>query len=343
MRKAAKFLPMQWGGGPRDAHAARDGGGIAPNCPSVSRLPAPATSPFSPFAWLNAKAGRNLSLALLLAACGGPESVAPPTLDHSVVDHPTFVSLNPCTDAILAEIASRDQLLAISHYSHDPAASSMDLDIARQFRSTGGTVEEVLALNPDIVIAGGFLPPATRAAFERLGIQVETFGIASDVETSKTQVTRMAELAGNSTAGNRLNQAINAALNAAQHKVQHNGSNAGAKMPALIWQSGGIVPGEGTLIADLLDRAGFAHFAASRGLGQADRLPLEQVLADPPRVILAAGNVDNGEDRMLAHPALNGLSETDAARFDPSLLYCGGPTIIRAVERLVEIREGLNE
>ncbi len=266
-------------------------------------------------------------LAILLAGCGGSGAGAPTTAQ------PTIVSLNPCTDAILAEVAAPDQLLAISHYSHDPAASSMDMAKAKRFRATGGTVEEVLALNPDIVVAGSFLPPATRAAFERLDIRVETFGIASDVAASKAQVREIAEIVGNSNAGHTLSDAIDAALNAAQHD--------GEAMPALIWQSGGIVPGESTLIADLLAYTGFAHFAASRGLGQADRLPLEQVLADPPRVILAAGNDGNGEDRMLAHPALDGLVKTDIARFDPALLYCGGPTIIRAAKRLRDIRKEL--
>ena len=93
-------------------------------------------------------------LATLLAGCGGQDAGAPTN------DRPTIVSLNPCTDAILAEVSSPGQLLAISHYSHDPAATSMDLTKAMQFRATGGTVEEVLSLDPDIVVAGSFLPPA---------------------------------------------------------------------------------------------------------------------------------------------------------------------------------------
>ena len=38
----------------------------------------------------------------------------------------------------------------------------------------------------------------------------------------------------------------------------------------LLWQAGGIVPGEATLIAELLAHTGFASHAAARGLGQAD-------------------------------------------------------------------------
>ncbi len=46
----------------------------------------------------------------------------------------------------------------------------MPLDMARRFRSTAGTAEEVIALAPDLVVASAFTPPATRAAFERAGL-----------------------------------------------------------------------------------------------------------------------------------------------------------------------------
>jgi iron complex transport system substrate-binding protein len=44
---------------------------------------------------------------------------------------------------------------------------------------------------------------------------------------------------------------------------------------------------------------------------------------------------------MLAHPALRHLDGTRYATLDPSLLYCGGPTIIRAAERLGELRRAI--
>ena len=71
---------------------------------------------------------------LLLAGC------APVVERRAGTTHPTIVSLNPCSDAILAEVAEPAQLLAISHYSHDPRASSMPLVKARRFRATAGTV-----------------------------------------------------------------------------------------------------------------------------------------------------------------------------------------------------------
>ena len=273
-----------------------------------------------------------------LAAC-----TATPAREAAVKPAPRVVSLNPCTDAILAEVADPRQLLALSHYSRDPASSSMDPRRAARFPSVSGTVEEVLALRPDVVVSGTFTPPATVDAFARLNIRLVQMPIATSVEQSKAQVAQLAALAGHPARGAALNARIDQALAAAAPKPgPKSGPKPGhAPIPAVVWQSGGIVPGPDTLIADLLRRTGFAHFSAARGLKQADALPLERLLADPPRVILAAGNARSAEDRMLAHPALDALGQTRRAPFDPSLLWCGGPTIVRAAERLAAVRASL--
>lgn len=253
------------------------------------------------------------------AGCAVPPAAEAPRA------HPTIVSLNPCTDAVLAEVADPAQLLAISHYSQDPRATSMPLAEARRFRATGGTVEEVLALDPDVVVAGSFLPPAQAAAFRRLGVRVETFGIVADLAENAAQVRRLAALAGRPERGEALLARTDRALAAARF--------AGPGVRTLLWQQGGIVPGADTLIARLMAHAGFASHSAARGLGQGAYLPLERVLADPPQLILATSG-----ERMLTHPALRRLSGVRYERLDPSLLFCGGPTVIRAAERLAEIR-----
>jgi iron complex transport system substrate-binding protein len=266
---------------------------------------------------------RRLSLVgtALLAACAQPQQA-------EQAARPTIVSLNPCADAILAEVAEPAQLLAISHYSHDPRSTSMDLAEARRFRATGGTVEEVLALGPDLVVAGGFLPPATRAAFERLGIRVETFGVPGSVAGSEAQVRRLAALAGQEERGEMLIARIDEVL----ERIRRGGE----RPSALLWQQGGIVAGPDALVTQLLVHTGFASHAAARGLGQGAYLPLEQVLADPPDVILSAGG-----ERALAHPILKSLPGTYHAKLDPSLTFCGGPTIVRAAERLASLRHDI--
>lgn len=265
---------------------------------------------------------------LLLAGCGQAGSAPSATLAERPADRPTIVSLNPCTDAMLAEIAGPQQVLALSHYSRDPAARSMPANLARRYGVTGGTVEEVLALDPDVVVAGAFLAPSARAAFADFGIRVETFGIASSVEQSLGQIERLGDIAGNQAAARRSTGRVERAV--AQLK-DGAGTNA---VSTVLWQSGGIVPGEATLVSDLLRRGGFASHSQALGLGQADFLPLERVLSDPPDLLLVAG-----AERAQHHPALAEVANLRVETIDPALLFCGGPTIARLAARLQDLQQ----
>ena len=246
------------------------------------------------------------------------------TAEPGASDDLRIVSLNPCSDAILAEVAP-EKLVGISHYSHDPRSSSMSKAEARLYPAVSGSVEEVAALRPDVVVASTFLAPASARAFERLGIRVERVGIAGTVADSAAQVRQLATLAEEPEAGEALVRRMDSAPSARTTD----------RPTALVWQTGGIVAGPGSLVAEMVERAGFASHAAARGLGQGAYLPLEQVLADPPDVIIAAGG-----ERALSHPALGHLPDTHYAALDPALLYCGGPTVPRLAARLAEIRAG---
>lgn len=256
--------------------------------------------------------------ACLAAACA-------PAAPHKAADpaNPTIVSLNPCLDAILVEIAPPTQVLALSHYSRDPVSSSIPAGIAARYGVTSGTAEEVIAAQPDLVLASIYLPQPTRSALERAGLKVATFGSPTSVAESTVQVREVAALLGRAGEGEALANRIAAPPTQAQ-----------AAIDALLWQPGEIVAGEQTLIAQLLRDEGFASHAAKRGLQQADGVSLESLLADPPAVLLVAGDAPGQR-----HPLLSGAFKSmHIASFDPSLIYCGGPTIPKARARLSEIR-----
>lgn len=268
-----------------------------------------------------------LAAVMLAGACAGPSV---PAASDDLPPQPTIVSLNPCLDAILVEIgAPPEQLLALSHYSRDPSGSSIPAAVAARYGVTGGTAEEVIARRPDVVLASTFLPQPTRRALERAGLRVETFGSPLTLAESAEQVRAIAALTGHRAAGEAL-----AARILAPPPLPP-----GAPVSALLWQPGEIVAGETTLVAQLLREAGFTSHAAARGLGQADRVSLEGLLADPPKVLLVAGDAAGQR-----HPVLAGqLKATHIAAFDPSLIYCGGPTIPRARARLAAIRKAAEE
>ncbi len=249
-----------------------------------------------------------------------------------------IVSINPCIDAVLMEVADPAQIAGISHYSHEAAATSIPLNVARRFPAVRDSAESIIAARPDLVLAGPHVAAPTIAALKRLGIRVEQLGVADTVAASEAQITEIAQIVGRQQRGYALNARIGAALeNARWH---------GAAVSALIWQGSGLVPGKGTLADELLARTGFRNAASDLGLGQWDILPLERMLARPPRVLLsgsAAMSTDGGESgRMMGHPALvKARKHFHRAEFSSKLLHCGGPTIIAAVERLAAVRGSL--
>src|SRR3546814_13011093 len=98
-----------------------------------------------------------LPLLLVLAGCDRP---APATRGG-------IVSTNPCADQILVSLVEPERIAAISHYSQDPAATSLPPEVARRYRVTAGPAAEVIALRPALVVTSTFNPAATRAAYQR--------------------------------------------------------------------------------------------------------------------------------------------------------------------------------
>jgi iron complex transport system substrate-binding protein len=271
-----------------------------------------------------------LLTALSLAGCSGsaaPVSGAPQGLLR-------VVSINPCVDAVLMQIADQGQIAGISHYSQDARATSIPLELARRFKATSGTAEEVVALAPDLVIAGGHVAPSTIAALARMRIPLVQVGVPESIAESNAQIREIAKVIGRPAQGEALVRRIKAAVKAAR-------PTDGAAIPALIWQGGGMVPGTGTLASELLSATGYRNVSADYGLKRWDVLPLEPLVARPPRVLLSMG-ANGRDDRMLAHPVLNHLRAQIAVRPYPDrLMHCGGPTIIDAVGTLAHIRGSL--
>ncbi len=269
---------------------------------------------------------RALALAVALvsvAAIGGGATPAPRPL--------RIVSINPCVDAVLMRIADPGSIVAISRYSQDPRATSVPLAWARRFRVTSGTAEEVVALQPDLVLAGGHVDPSTLIALRRMNVRVATFAVPVSIEESVAQVRDLARDVGQPARGEALARQIEGAA----------APLPGPAVPALIWQGEGLVPGKGTLADALLTRAGFQNQSARYGLKQWDVLPLEYLLARPPRILFSASG-DMARDRLSRHPAVARLAtRIRIAPYPMRLLTCGGPAIIEAMARLKAARRSL--
>jgi len=245
-------------------------------------------------------------------------------------------SLNPCLDAILFRLADRDQIVALSHYSRDPATSSI-AELAAGYPITYGGAEEVAALRPDLVINGFRSSTIVQAALTRLDIRTALFPVPETVAASLAQVIEIGKLIGHPARGVALAEEIRAAIAAAAPRPGQ------ARLSALVYQSNGFSSGPGTLMDEMIHRAGLTNAARRYGLTATGNVPLERLLADPPQVLLA-GEVRTGRptwaDRVLAHPALKAVGPSmHRAVLPQRLIYCGGPVLIETAAALARARD----
>ncbi len=247
------------------------------------------------------------------------------------------LSLNPCLDVILVHVADRDQIAALSHYARDPDTSTI-AEIARTYPVTFESAEEVMAFAPQMVLASRHSALATLNILRRVEIQTELFDEPLTIAESIAQVRRVAELVGHRERGEELVARIEAAI--ATVTPLDNAS----PVPAAIFQRNGFSPGTGTLLDELLGRAGFINVAARYGATWGN-IPLEELIAGPPAVLLAGEirpNMPTWADRVLRHPALRRLEgRMTRATFPDRLLYCSGPVLIEAAAALGEARASM--
>ena len=156
--------------------------------------------------------------------------------------------------------------------------------------------------------------------------RVVTFDMPRSIAGSMAQIRKLGDVTGRRKQAAALVREIEQAVTDAQrHDV--------SRPSVAVWQAGGIVPGEAALVTQLLKIAGFRSQTAENGFQQSDYLSLEQVVADPPDILLIAGS-EAGQ----RHRALDAVPDMQRVPLDPSLIYCGGPTIIAALARLAAIR-----
>ena len=286
-------------------------------------------SPFPSCGWvpsLSRKGRGTLAAALSFFVIASAAQAAPPK---------RIVSLNPCLDAILLDVAEPSQIAALSRYSMNPAESWVAAR-ARRYPHTGGAAEAVAALRPDLVLISGMGATQLMNVLPRLNIASASFAVPETVAESLAQVRRVANLAGHPDRGEALAARIQAALAAAAPRPGE------PRLSALIYESDGMVSGPHTLIDELMTRAGFRNAAVRYGATHTVDIPLERLLADPPQVLLS-GSLAPGEpswgDRVLSHPALKSLSpRMKTESFPQTLLFCAGPVLIPAAAALARAR-----
>ncbi len=269
---------------------------------------------------------RAASLAALLLAATTTAGTAPAAAPSRVA------SMNLCTDVLLYELARREQIASLSHLAVDPLVSYYAPAMG-DFPINHGHAEELLALEPDLVLAAGFSPSPTLALLERQGIAVTIVPAARTLAALPGLYRETARLLGRPQRGEYYARRL-AMLAEAAAEAPANGPR------AVVFQANGLTYGAGTLAHDVLRAAGLRNLAAEQGLEGAGYLSLEELLHGRPEVVVLGahhGWPSRGQ-ALLEHPVFGRYVKTAAAprlvNLPERFWACPGAYLEAAVERL---------
>ncbi len=209
-----------------------------------------------------------------------------------------IVSLNLCTDQLLVDLVPRERIAAVSFLATDRTLSA-EADKLEGMKKLRGTAEEVLGLDPDLVIAGEYTTGPTVDLLKRLGVDVLVVPLAADFEGMKSTIRLIAEKTGSSARAEELIQDFDQRVAGARSIVP-------GRPTAIAYQVNSLTSGPGSLLDAALEAAGYRNIARDLKLGPAGRLPLEKLFAAPPDLIVlanAAGDFKTVLADNLRHPA----------------------------------------
>jgi len=240
-------------------------------------------------------------------------------------------SINMCSDQLLMALADPEQIVGLGPYARDPQLSFMARE-AERFPQLSGEAEDVLILQPDVVLAGRYGKRATRELLRAKGIKLAEFDVPRSIDDVKAQIKRLGELVGHPDRASALNARID---EAADRTRQAAARWQGRVLPL---SRRGWIAGSDSLISSLLSTAGLVNAAAELGLRQGGFASLETIVAARPDLLLMTDDVPTAEDQgkaLLLHPAIqNSYPPSRRLVIAEQLTICGGPMLPQALDRL---------
>jgi iron complex transport system substrate-binding protein len=251
-----------------------------------------------------------------------------------------IVSLNVCVDQILIDLVPRERIAAVTHLAADPLVSVAP-EAFRGVRATHGTAEDVLARDPDLILAGAYTTPATVDLLRRLGRRVVVVPLPETLTGVRDVIGAIAEAAGVTEAGVALVGRMDARIAAVQALVARDA----VRPTAVVYQVNNYVTGRHSLLDTAMEIAGFRNEGRELATFANGQTSLEQIVAKPPDVLVLATKPETYATVVadnLRHPALaRVMARTPNLVLPWPLWLCGTQHIATAIEQLAQTRAAL--
>ena len=270
----------------------------------------------------------SIGCILLLTGCGSASGhIASRSAPRGIV------SIDYCADQMLLKLVGREQIVGVSREVELDQGFSVPR--AQGLPRVRPDIENILKLNPAIVVKSYGGGPMLDAQLRKAGIKVVQLGYVStladiNVQTMETAAKLDAVEAGRNTV---------AAFNRQISTTPQTGIR-----PSLLYVTpGGVTSGPGSMIDEMIRASGYRNYETRPGW---HNLPLEAMTVEKPDAVLAAffDNPAHNQDAWTSarHPLLRQILR-DVSRLDVSgaSVSCGNWMAGDVVEKLRQMRGAL--
>ena len=249
-----------------------------------------------------------------------------------------IVSMNVCVDQLLLLLVEKERIASLSYAATNPAMSYL-ASLAEGLPQNYGRAEEVLPLDPDLVLSGAYTSRATAQLLTHLGFRVVDVADALSLDDIRANIRLVAAAVEEEERGEALIAAFDARLAESLPGVT-------GRMPRAAFLSIGLYAfGQGTLIDDLLTHTGFVNLPRELGSPSVAPMALELLALNPPDLFLfgrEGGNEPSLSAVMMEHPVLKRLMATRRHAIIPGeILVCGAPVAAEAAITLKNLHQEL--
>jgi iron complex transport system substrate-binding protein len=219
-----------------------------------------------------------------------------------------IVSLNLAADEVLLALTPRERIAALTYLADDPLYSNVTAEARAIPHKVKANAEQVLALQPDLIIVSAHTNAAVKALLRTTGVsllELQQFASLADIEQN---ILSIGQATGEADKAHALVAMMEQRFSDVRQRV------AGSPRPrVLYYAAGGFVLGKGTTMDEMIAYAGGRNVALEAGVQGGKKMSQEKVVTLNPAVILVSG--EDGQEGLrellLADPV---LQEVEAIR-----------------------------
>lgn len=281
-----------------------------------------------------------LGLALILSACQSTPVVDGSGEEISLAGPARkIISISPSTTEILFAIGAGDRVIGRDSNSLYPEEAQEVQDLGGMWE--GVPIEDILALEPDLVMMGENLSRDTAEELRALGLTVYWQANPADFSGLYENIRQVASMTGNQKEAEDLIKGLQKRVETASDLLTSVGEEPlvfyelDATDPANPWTAG-----QGTFISYVITQA------KGRNLGDAldgdwVQISSEELIAQNPDYILLADAMFGVEPGSVKERAgwgeINAVVNDQVIPFDPNILSIPGPRLVDGLEEVIKI------